>query len=99
MLALPASERDTDMARIKIYKDALRCRTTAQHGAHEWYGNFTADARPAYHACPGIAWDLAGWLTLRGVQRDELDAMVREFADHTEDQMDALYDALHGSVA
>jgi len=84
------------MARTKIYKDLLRCRSIEQHGAHEWYGNLTADDKSAFHACSGIAWDMAGWFKARGVRElAGLEAVVREFADHTEAQMDRMYEALH----
>ncbi len=43
--------------------------------------------------------ELSAWLRLRGVPDDQLVAEVDRYAGRTEAEMDALYDAQHGSIA
>lgn len=40
--------------------------------------------------------ELAAWLSLRGVDEvDWMDGLLAQYAGYTEDQMDAVYDAMH----
>ena len=48
-----------------------------------------------------LIFDLAAWFAMRGIERDSnaMTQLLAEYAGKTEDEMDAIYDAMHGSTA